>query len=97
MYKEKLTNKEIIKKKFFKNGYILSKYNTEIEKLTLHQLKRVAKKAMDIDYGHIIVILNGIKYAVEIYTEDWGGVSKELDIFTIEEYNSMYYNDIPLK
>lgn len=96
MYKERLINKEIIENKFLKEGYMLSKYNTEIERLSSQQLRRLVKKAIDTDYGHTIVILNGTKYVVEIYTEDWQGINKELDMFTIEEYNNMYYNDIPL-
>lgn len=97
MSKENLRNKKIIEKRLLEVGYILNKYDLGIERLSKSQLSRVIKRVIDIHYGHTIVSLDGIRHVIEVYTEDWGGTGKELDMFTIEEYNDMYYNDIPLK
>lgn len=84
-----MNNKKLITEELTKAGYILGCYSNSMELLKEAQVKRVVKKALEIETGDITVFINKVKHILEVSTVD---NEKDFNLITYTEYKNIYGN-----
>lgn len=84
-----MTNKEILSREVGKIGYTLGCYDTDLETISKHALKKVIDN-IDQEYTDVEISVNRKKYIVEIATVD---NEKDFSLISKRDYINKYGNN----